>query len=42
MSVQMEQPAVIEFQTAENVPPTDIHQQIEAVYGQQCVDIMHY
>jgi hypothetical protein len=29
----MKQPAVIEFQTAENMPPTDIHQQIEAVYG---------
>jgi hypothetical protein len=42
MSVQMEQPAVIEFQTAENVPPTDIHQQIEAVYGEQCVDNMYY
>jgi hypothetical protein len=42
MSVQMKQPAVTEFQTAENVPPTDIHQQIEAVYGQQCADNMYY
>jgi hypothetical protein len=38
----MIQPAVTEFQTAENVTPTDIHQQIEAVYGQQCVDNMYY
>jgi hypothetical protein len=28
----MKQPAVMEFQTAENVPPTDIYQQIEPVY----------
>jgi hypothetical protein len=34
----MKQPALIEFQTAENVPSTDIHQQIEAVYKHQCVD----
>jgi hypothetical protein len=33
MSVQMKQPAVMEFQTAENVPPTDIHQQIKPVDG---------
>jgi len=42
MSVQTKQPAVIEFQTAENVPPAGIHQQIEAVYRQQCVDNMYY
>jgi len=41
MSVQTKQPAVIEFQTAENVPPTGIDQQIVAVYREQCVDNMY-
>jgi hypothetical protein len=38
MPVQVKQPAVIEFQTAEKVHPTDIHQRIKVVYGLQCVD----
>jgi len=31
--------AVIEFLTAENVPPIEIHRRMQAVCGVQCVDV---
>ena len=37
--VRFEQRAVIEFLTAENVPPTEIHRRMQAVYGDQLVDV---
>jgi hypothetical protein len=39
ISVQVTQLAMIEFLTAENVPPVDIHQQIKVVNGDSCVAI---
>ena len=33
------QRAVIEFLTAEKVPPIEIHRRMQAVYGDQCVDV---
>ena len=36
--VRFKQRAVIEFLTAEKVPPTEIHGRMQAVYGDQCVD----
>ena len=35
--VLFKQRAVIEFLTAEKVPPIEIHRQKQAVYGDQCV-----
>jgi len=35
--VRFKQHAVIEFLTAEIVPPIDIHRQMQAVHGDQCV-----
>ena len=37
--VRFKQLAVIEFLTAEKVPPVEIHRQIQAIYGDQCVDV---
>ena len=33
------QDAVIEFSTAEKVPPIEIHRRMKAVYVDQCVDV---
>ena len=35
--VRFKQRAVIEFLTAEDVPPIEIHRRMQAVYGDQCV-----
>ena len=37
--VRFKQHAVIEFLTAEKVPPIEIHRRMQAVYGDQCVDV---
>jgi phosphoserine phosphatase len=37
--VQFKQRAVIEFLTAEKVPPIEIHRRMQAVYGDQSVDV---
>jgi len=37
--VRSKQRAVIEFSTAEKVPPIEIHRRIQAIYGDQCVDV---
>jgi len=37
--VWFKQRAVIEFLTAEKVPPMEIHRRMHAVYGDQCVDV---
>jgi len=37
--IWFKQRAVIEFLTAENVPPTEIHRRMQAVYGDQHVDV---
>ena len=37
--VRFKQPAVIEFLIAEKVTPTEIHRRIQAIYGNQCVDV---
>ena len=37
--VRFKQRAVIEFLTAEQVPPIEIHRRLPAVYGDQCVDV---
>jgi len=37
--IQFKQSAVIEFLTAEKVPPIEIHRWMQAVYGDQCVDV---
>ena len=36
--VRFKERAVIEFLSAEKVPPIEIHRRIQAVYGYQCVD----
>jgi len=36
---RLKQCAVIEFLTAEKIPPIDIHCQMQAVYGDKCVDV---
>ena len=38
LSVRLKQRAVIEFLTAENVSPTDIHRRLQVVYGQETID----
>ncbi|KAL4126372.1 hypothetical protein QTP88_010594 [Uroleucon formosanum] len=38
LSTKLKQRAVIEFLTAENVNPTDIHRRLKAVYGNKTVD----
>jgi len=37
--VPFKQRAVIEFLTAEKVPPIEIHRRMQAIYGDQCVDV---
>jgi len=37
--VRFKQLAVIEFLTAGKVPPIEIHRRMQAVYGDQCVDV---
>ena len=37
--VRFKQPAVIEFLTAKEVPPIEIHRRMQAVCGDQCVDV---
>ena len=37
--VRFKQRAVIEFLTAEKVPPIEIRKRMQAVYGDQCVDV---
>ena len=38
-AARFKQHAVIEFLTAENVPPIEIHRRMQAVYGEQRVDV---
>ena len=37
--VRFKQRAVIEFLTAEKVSPIEIHRRMEAIYGDECVDV---
>ena len=37
--VRFKKRAVIEFLTAEKVPPIDNHRRMQAVYGDHCVDV---
>ena len=37
--VWSKQRAVIEFLTMEKVSPIEIHGQMQAIYGDQCVDV---
>ena len=37
--VRFKQRALTEFLTAENIPPIEIHRRMQAVYGDQCVDV---
>ena len=37
--IWFKQRAVIEFLTAEKIPPIEIHRQMQAVYGDQCIDV---
>jgi len=37
--VRFKQRAIIEFLTAEKVPPIEIHRRMQAVYGDQCVNV---
>jgi len=37
--IRFKQRAVIEFWTAGKVPPIEIHRRMQAVYGDQCVDV---
>ena len=37
--VRFKQRAVIEFLIEEKVPPIEIHRRMQAVYGDQCVDM---
>jgi len=37
--VRFKQRAVIEFLTSEKVPPIEIHRRMQAVFGDQCVDV---
>jgi transposase-like protein len=37
--VRFKQRAVMEFLTAEKVPPIEMHRRMQAVYGDQCVDV---
>jgi len=36
---RFKQRAVIEFLTAEKVPPIEIHRRMQVVYGDQCADV---
>jgi len=37
--IRFKQRAVIEYLTAEKVPPIEIHRRMQAVYGDQCVEV---
>jgi len=37
--VRLKQCAVIEFSTVRKVPPIETHRQMQAIYGDQCVDV---
>jgi len=37
--VQFKQRAIIEFLTMEKVPPIEIQRRMQAIYGDQCVDV---
>jgi len=37
--VRFKKRAVIEFLTAEKVPPIEIHRRMQAIYGDQCADV---
>ena len=37
--VWFKQHAVIEFLTAGKVPPIEVHRRMQAIYGDQCVDV---
>jgi len=37
--VRFKQRAVIELLTVEKFPPIEIHRQMQAVYGDQCIDV---
>jgi len=37
--IQFKQLAVTEFLTMEKVPPIEIHRRMQAIYGDQCVDV---
>ena len=37
--VRFKQRAVIEFLTAETVPPIETHRRIQTFYGDQCLDV---
>jgi len=37
--IQFKQHAVIEFLTAEKVPPIEIHRRMQAIYGDQSADV---
>ena len=38
-NVRFKQSAVVEFLTGEEVPPIESHRRMQAVYGDQCVDV---
>ena len=37
--IRFKQRAIIEFLTAEKVPPVEIQRRMQAIYGDQCVDV---
>jgi saccharopine dehydrogenase-like NADP-dependent oxidoreductase len=37
--IRFKERAVIEFLSAEKVPPIEIHRRMQAIYGDQCVDV---
>ena len=37
--VRFKQRAVVEFLTAEKFPPIEIHRRMQAVYGDECIDV---
>jgi hypothetical protein len=40
--LQFKQHGIIEFVTADKIPPIDIHCHMQAVYGDKCVDISKF
>ena len=38
-NIRFKQRAVVEFLTLGKVPPIEIHRRMQAVYGDQCVDV---
>jgi len=37
--IRFKQRAIIEFLTVDKIPPIEIHRQMQAIYGDQCVDV---